>query len=116
MVQHHVVDQLQQIQNNLSKTIIEPWEELGYDKEVTFHILDYSRPIHFQSARFIQGDSISPIAVQHQNAKLEHGHRVGVKSPSGPSWKSMKYCVFGCGILSNSSLLCLLQLRWGLDL
>jgi hypothetical protein len=58
MIQQHAVNQLphiskQQVQNTLSKPIIRPWEEiiykknrtrLGYDKEVTFHIPDYSKP------------------------------------------------------------------------
>lgn len=74
------------VQNDLSKPIIKPWEEicdnkhkigLGYDKEVTFHIPDYSRPIHFQSVGFLQGDSTSPVSVQHQNVKCQHSRRVG---------------------------------------
>jgi hypothetical protein len=62
MMQQHAVNQLsqmskQQVHNTLSKPIIRPWEEisynkhrtgLGYDKEVTFHILDYSKRIHFK--------------------------------------------------------------------
>jgi hypothetical protein len=59
MIQQHAVNPLpqismQQVHNTLSKPIIRPWEEisykknrtrLGYDKEVTFHIPDYSRPL-----------------------------------------------------------------------
>jgi hypothetical protein len=75
-----------QTQNTLSKPIIRPWEEiiynknrtgLGYDKEVTFHILDYSRPIKFQSVGFLQEDSLSPVQVQHHNVKCQHCNRVG---------------------------------------
>jgi hypothetical protein len=72
MLQQHAVNPLpqiskQQVQNTLSKPIIRPWEEiiynknrtgLGYDKEVTFHIPDYSRPIKFQSVGFLQEDSL----------------------------------------------------------
>jgi hypothetical protein len=77
-----------QVQNTLSKPIIIPWEEiiynknrigLGYDKEVTFHIPDYSRPIKLQSARFLQEASTSPVQVQHQNDKCQHCNRVGHK-------------------------------------
>jgi hypothetical protein len=62
----------QQVQNTLSKPIIRPWEEisynknktgLGYDNEVTFHILDYSKPIKFQSVGFLQEVSTSPVQV-----------------------------------------------------
>jgi hypothetical protein len=63
MMHQHAVNPLpqiskQQVQNTLSKPIIRPWEEiiynknrtgLGYDKEVTFHIPDYSKPIKFHS-------------------------------------------------------------------
>jgi hypothetical protein len=58
MMQQHAMNQIsqmskQQVQNTLSKPIIILWEEinnkhrarLGRDKEVTFHIPDYSRPI-----------------------------------------------------------------------
>jgi hypothetical protein len=77
-----------QVQNTLSKPIIRPWEEiiynknrtgLGYDKEVTFHIPDYSRPIKFQSAGFLQEASTSPVQVQNQNDKCQHCNRVGHK-------------------------------------
>jgi hypothetical protein len=77
IMQLHIVNPLprismQQVQNNLSKPIIRPWEEiiynknrarLGYDKEVTFHILDYSKPIEFQSLGFLQEYSLSPVLV-----------------------------------------------------
>jgi hypothetical protein len=75
-----------QTQNTLSKPIIRPWEEiiynknrtgLGYDKEVTFHIPDYSRPIKFQSVGFLQEDSLSPVQVQHHNVTCQHCNRVG---------------------------------------
>ena len=50
--------------------IIRPWEELvhnkhrtglGYDKDVSFHISDYSKPIKFQSVGFLYDGS--PVAV-----------------------------------------------------
>jgi hypothetical protein len=79
MLQQHIVNPLpqfskKQVQNTLSNPIIKPWEEIiynknrigiGYDKEVTFHILDYSRPIKFQNVGFLQEFSPSPIPVQH---------------------------------------------------
>jgi hypothetical protein len=91
IMQQHIVNPLpliskQQVQNTLSKPIIRPWEEiiynknrtgLGYDKEVTFHIPDYSKPIQFQSVGFLQEVSTSPVQVQHQNAKCQHCNRVG---------------------------------------
>jgi len=60
--------------NDLFKSIIRPWEEirdnkyitcLGYDKEVTFHIPNYSRPIHLQSTQFLQRDSTLLVKCQH---------------------------------------------------
>ena len=59
MMHQHAVNPLQQISkqqvhNTLSKPIIRPWEEIiynkhrtrpGYEKEATFHLLDYSIPI-----------------------------------------------------------------------
>lgn len=56
----------QQFPLALSKQIIRPLEEtinnkrkigIGYEKEVIFLILDYSKPILFQSARFLQEGS-----------------------------------------------------------
>ena len=58
------------VQLALLKPIIIPWEELvhnkhrtglGYDKDVTFHIPDYTKPIIFQSVGFLYDSS--PIAV-----------------------------------------------------
>jgi hypothetical protein len=75
-----------QTHNTLSKPIIRPWEEiicnknrtgLGYDKEVTFRIPDYSRPIKFQSVGFLRENSTSPIQIQHQNDKCKHCNRIG---------------------------------------
>ena len=49
------------------KPIIRPWEDLvhnkkrtglGYDKDLSFHIPNYSKPIQFQSARFLQGGGL----------------------------------------------------------
>jgi len=56
-------------QSALPKPIIRPWEQLvhnkhitglGYEKDLTFHILDYSKPIQFQSAGFLH-DSSHPV-------------------------------------------------------
>jgi len=53
----------------LPKPIIRPWEQLvhnkhrtglGYDKDLSFHIPDYSKPIQFQSAGFIHDSSPAP--------------------------------------------------------
>ena len=58
------------VQPALLKPIIRPWEELvhnkhrtglGYDKDVSFHILDYTKPIIFQSVEFLYDSS--PVAV-----------------------------------------------------
>jgi hypothetical protein len=66
--------------------MIRPWEEinytkpkkgLGYDKEVTFHILDYSRLIQFQSVGFLQEVSTSLVPVQHQHSKCQYCNRLG---------------------------------------
>ena len=55
-----------EIQSALPKPIIRPWEELvhnkhktslGYDKELSFHILDYSKLIKFQSVKFLHDSS-----------------------------------------------------------
>lgn len=65
-------------QSALPKPIIRPWEQLvhnkhktglGYVKDLSFHIPDYSKPIQFQSAGFIHDSSSaphdsSPLAVQ----------------------------------------------------
>jgi hypothetical protein len=91
MMQQHAVNQLsqmskKQVENTLSKPIIRPWEEiiynknrtgLGYDKEVTFHIPNYSKPIQFQSVGFLQDNSLSHVPVQHHNDKCQHCNRVG---------------------------------------
>ena len=91
MLQQHAVNPLpqiskQQVQNTLSKPIIRPWEEiiykknitrLGYDKEVTFHIPDYSRPIKFQSAGFLQESSYLHASFQENILKSQHCHQVG---------------------------------------
>ena len=51
----------EQSQSDLSKMFVRPWEELsfnkdrhglGYDKNNTFHIPDYSKPIHFARSGF----------------------------------------------------------------
>jgi hypothetical protein len=86
MLQQHTVNPLphilkKQVKNNLSKPIIITWEEiiynknitrLGYDKEFTFHIPDYSKPIKFQSVGFLQEDSLSHVQVHHHNETCQH--------------------------------------------
>ena len=56
-------------QSALPKPIIRPWEQLvhnkhrtglGYDKDLSFHIPDYAKPIQFQSAGFIYDSSPAP--------------------------------------------------------
>jgi len=90
------------IQPTLPKPIIRPWEELvhnkhkiglEYERKVSFHIPDYSKPIQFQSVGFLQEGSsspalhdCSPLAVpysaplpqqQQQTMKCQHYDRVG---------------------------------------
>jgi hypothetical protein len=93
MIHQHVVNPLpriskKQVHNTLSKPIIRPWEEiiynknrtrLGYDKEVTFHNPDYSKPIKFQSFGFIQEASTSLVPVQDQSDKCQLCNQVGHK-------------------------------------
>jgi hypothetical protein len=52
-----------QVQHDLSKPIIRPWEELhfnrnrhglGYENQNSFHIPNYSKPILFVSVGFLQ--------------------------------------------------------------
>jgi hypothetical protein len=61
------------IQLSLSKHIIRPWEEIinnknitdiRYEKEVTLHILDYTKSIEFQIVGMLKESSHSPILVQ----------------------------------------------------
>ena len=92
-----------EVQFALPKTIIRPWEQLvhnkhrtslGYDKDLSFHIPDYSKPIQFQSAGFIHDISpathdssasavpdSSPLPQQQQQqqqiVKCQHCDRVG---------------------------------------
>ena len=75
----------------LLKPIIRPWEELvhkkhrtglGYDKDVSFHIPDYTKPIIFQSAGFLYDSSpalVPDLAPQQQQqiVKCQHCDRVG---------------------------------------
>ena len=79
------------VQPALLKPIIRPWEELvhnkhktglGYDKDVSFHIPDYTKPIIFQSAGFLYESSpeavLDPVPQQqHQIEKCQHCDRVG---------------------------------------
>ena len=55
-----------EIQYALPKPIIRPWEQLvhnkhitglGYDKDLSFHIPDYAKPIQFQNVGFIYDSS-----------------------------------------------------------
>ena len=80
-------------QSALLKPIIRPWEELvhnkhktslGYDKDVSFHIPNYSKPIKFQSAGFLYDSSPSvvpnttPLPEQpYQIVKWQHCDQVG---------------------------------------
>lgn len=87
-------------QSALPKPIIRPWEQLvhnkhrtglGYDKDLSFHIPDYAKPIQFQSAGFIHDslaaphDSSAPTVPdsapvpqqQQQIVKCQHCDRVG---------------------------------------
>ena len=50
-------------QNELSKKVIRPWEEisfnkdrhgLGYNIENTFYVLDFSKPVQFVSVDFLE--------------------------------------------------------------
>jgi len=58
------------IWHKLPKPIIRPWEELvhnkhiiglGNEKDVSFHIPDYSNPIQFHSVGFLHDSSPSPV-------------------------------------------------------
>jgi hypothetical protein len=69
----------QELQNDLSKMFVRPWEELsfnkkrhvfGYDKSNNFHILDSSKPVQFVSAGFLE-------EVKNLTNKCQHCHRVG---------------------------------------
>jgi hypothetical protein len=71
----------EQVQLALSNSIIKPWEEIRdskyrtsikYGKEVTFHILDCTKPIKFQSLGFIQESSDSPTSIQGKIPKFQH--------------------------------------------
>jgi hypothetical protein len=73
-----------QVQHDLSKPIIRPWEELhfnrnrhglGYENQNSFHIPNYSKPILFVSAGFLQENSTSN--VEDQDVKCQHCNRVG---------------------------------------
>ena len=59
----------EETQSALPKPIIRPWEQLvhnkhrtglGYDKDLSFHIPDYAKPIQFQSDGFIHDSSPAP--------------------------------------------------------
>jgi hypothetical protein len=68
-----------QVQNDISKRIIQPWEELhfnrnrhrlGYENQNSFHIPNYSKPILFVSTGFLQENSTSN--VEDQDVKCQH--------------------------------------------
>lgn len=73
----------EEIHPALPKLIIRPWEELvnnkhriglGYDKEASFHILDYSKPIQFQSVGFLHDNS--PVVVSNSSPLPQQQHNV----------------------------------------
>ena len=72
-------------QSALPKPIIKPWEQLfhnkhrtglGYDKDLSFHIPDYAKPIQFQSARILHDSSppavldSAPLPKQQQQQQI----------------------------------------------
>jgi hypothetical protein len=57
------------------RTSIEPG--IGYEKDVTFHNPDYTKPIQFQSVGLLQESSHSPAPVQEQILICQHCQRVG---------------------------------------
>ena len=91
MVQQHAENQLpiiskQQLLNDLSNPNIRCWEEiinnkhrteLGYENDLTFHILDYSKPIQVVSAGFLHENLTSPVLVKLQSVKYQYFQRVG---------------------------------------
>jgi len=76
----------EQVRLSLSKPIIRPWEEIRdnkhitcirYEKEVSFHVPYYTKPVKFQSIGLLQERSYSPTPVQEHILKCQHYHRVG---------------------------------------
>jgi hypothetical protein len=70
----------------LSNRISIPWEEIihnkhrtniGYEKDVIFHNLDYTKPIKFQSVGLLQDSSHSLSPVQDKILICQHCQRVG---------------------------------------
>jgi hypothetical protein len=70
----------------LSKLIIRSWEEIrhnkhrtdiGNEKEATFHIPDYTKPIQFQGIGLLQESSHSLAPVQEQISICQHCQGVG---------------------------------------
>jgi hypothetical protein len=66
-------------QNDLSKMVVRPWEELlfnkdqhglGYEKGNNFHIPDYFKPVQFVSAGFLE-------EVKNLGNKFQHCQRIG---------------------------------------
>ena len=77
------------IQSALPKPIIRPWEQLvhnkhrtglGYDKDLSFHIPDYVKPIKFQSVGLIHDSSPAP----HDSAPTPHDSSAPVVPDSAP--------------------------------
>jgi hypothetical protein len=69
----------EQSQRDIFQIFFIPWEELsfnkdrnglGCDKRNNFHMLDYSKPIHFMCSGFHE-------EVKNITNKLQHCHRVG---------------------------------------
>jgi hypothetical protein len=69
VIKKNIYEEHQEVQNDLSKMIFIPWEELqfnknrhglGYDKGNNFHILDYSKIVQFVSAGFLDENLKTP--------------------------------------------------------
>lgn len=93
----------------LLKPIIRPWEkivhnkhktDLGYDKKVSFHIPNYSKPIQFQSVGFLKESSSSSTLVK--SSKCQHCDRVGHMKNQCFDFHPCKHC----GKHTHSSDIC----------
>jgi hypothetical protein len=78
-INNNKCEELKEQQNDLSKMVVIPWEELsfnknrhdlGYDKDNNFHIPNYSKRVQFVSARFSE-------EVKYLDNKCQYYHRVG---------------------------------------
>jgi hypothetical protein len=101
VTKENIYEEHQEVQNDLSKMIVRPWEELqfnknrhglGYDKGNNFHIPDYSKPVQFVSAGFLDenlktlevneevknvDDTVDDKNIEKILDKCQHCHRVG---------------------------------------